>query len=166
MPTATRSAEPHLLPIITNYVVAINSKYCVVWHETRLAAEANEAEGPDADGLPASWWETLILRPRQTGRPCLDKWFSSELALRQQGRGAVAPVCPGAEGWGFCGIGARRTTRWPRWWSSPTERRVFRVYISSWMHACRCLIGTFGGLRGSLKEGRAPGPTAGRSAGP
>lgn len=113
LPTAARLGKPRLLSLNANYVVALNNKYCEVWHEKRFSAEANEAEGPDADGLPTSWWETLILRPQQTGRPCLDKWFSSSLVLRQQGCGAVAPVCPQAGGWGpwFCQNGARQTTR-------------------------------------------------------
>lgn len=157
-----------MISINANYVVAINNKYCGVWHEKRLAAEANEAEGPDADGLPTSWWETLILRPQQTGRPCLDKWFSSALALRQQGCGAVAPVCPQAGGWGgpwFCQNGARQTTRWPRRWSSPTsaqERRVSpcvhkqldaRTLVSDWH--IQGLWGLHVGRKGPRADGGA-----------
>lgn len=155
LPATARLGKQHLLSINKNYVVAINNKYCRVWHENSLAAEANEAEGPDAEGLPppapprpTSWWETLILRPQQTGRPCLDKWFSSRFALRQQGCGVVAPVCPQAGGGG-----PWFSERCPP--SHPLATAVvladahrsaecLRVCISSGTHARRCLIRTFG----------------------
>lgn len=129
-----RNFETHMTSINANYVVAINNKHRGVWHEKRLAAEANEAGGPDADGLPTSWWETLILRPQQTGRSCLDKWFSSALALRQQGCGAVAPVCPQAGGWGAPGSVRTVPAKPPAGHGGGPRRRAQERRVSPCVH--------------------------------
>lgn len=158
LPTAESDLDNNTCFPLIQIAVAINNRCCRVWHENSLAAEANEAEGPDADGLhplhptgdlmvgdpdtqtPADWTtlfgqvvlihvHTEATWPRRGGSGVPSGW---RRRWEVGGGGAsffrTVPAEPPA------GPGGGPRLRTPR----------LRVCTSSWTHARRCLICTFG----------------------